>query len=126
MKTFEQLRTAYPNLYRDLSFLRCGVGWLEILADLSKQISEKFPSVYAVQVKEKFGGLRFYYQSDAEDFDAPQVDLLVKEAEARAWKTCERCGAESAETPVKNYWRKTLCPSCNSKRESMNDPDQDK
>lgn len=90
--TFDQLKGAYPNLYHALPYFECGEGWLGILEDLSKRISDEFPSVYAVQVKTKFRGLRFYYQSDAEDFDYAAVDVLVREAEQRAWETCEACG----------------------------------
>lgn len=47
------------------------------------------PDLVVEQVKEKFGGLRFYYDSDALNV----IDKLVDEAEEQCWKTCEACGA---------------------------------
>lgn len=44
--------------------------------------------VVAVQVKEKFGGLRFYYNGGDE-----QIFGMVRMAESWASVTCEECGA---------------------------------
>ena len=65
----------YPSLYRDYNGdmkytcmywgFSCGNGWFNIIDNLSKQITDlekKYKiKVIADQVKEKFGGLRFYY-----------------------------------------------------------------
>jgi hypothetical protein len=56
----------------------------------------------AVQVKEKFGGLRFYVQS-ATDKHYSYINF----AESISYRTCEQCGA-----PGKRYtdgWHTTLC-----------------
>ena len=56
----------------------------------------------AVQVKEKFGGLRFYVQA-ATDTHYKYITF----AENMSYRTCEECGA-----PGKTYtdgWHKTLC-----------------
>jgi hypothetical protein len=56
----------------------------------------------AVQVKEKFGGLRFYVQA-ATDKHYNYISF----AESMSYKTCEECGA-----PGKTYtdgWHTTLC-----------------
>ena len=56
----------------------------------------------AVQVKEKFGGLRFYVQA-ATDKHYNYISF----AESMSYHTCEECGA-----PGKTYtdgWHKTLC-----------------
>ena len=72
--------------------------------DLRKQIMEeealKVP--VAVQVKEKFGGLRFYVQA-ATDKHYQYISF----AESMSYRTCEECGA-----PGKTYtdgWHTTLC-----------------
>jgi hypothetical protein len=56
----------------------------------------------AVQVKEKFGGLRFYVQAATnKHYD------YISFAESMSYRTCEVCG-----TPGKRYtdgWHKTLC-----------------
>jgi hypothetical protein len=56
----------------------------------------------AVQVKEKFGGLRFYVQAaTSKHYD------YISFAESMSYRTCEECGA-----PGKTYtdgWHMTLC-----------------
>jgi hypothetical protein len=72
--------------------------------DLRKQIMEEEASKVpvAVQVKEKFGGLRFYVQA-ATDKHYQYISF----AESMSYRTCEECGA-----PGKTYtdgWHMTLC-----------------
>lgn len=74
-----------------------GDGWYTIIDSLCGQIQnhidwqnrkeEKVAQVVADQVKEKFGGLRFYY-SGGDDV----VDGMVRMAESWAANTCETCG----------------------------------
>ena len=56
----------------------------------------------AVQVKEKFGGLRFYVQAATD-----KHYNFISFAESMSYRTCEDCGA-----PGKTYtdgWHRTLC-----------------
>ena len=95
-----------------------GEGWWPILESLCANIQshinhtntqfEKYgrgqlvEQVVVEQVKEKFGGLRFYYTGGDE-----QIYGMVRMAEAWADKSCEECGA-----PGKSRgggWIKTLC-----------------
>ena len=63
----------------------------------------------AVQVKEKFGGLRFYMSSESDE-----MYEAIKEAEAEAWKTCEVCGSPGK--PRGGGWIRTLCDACAAAR----------
>jgi len=65
----------------------CGDGWFDILDRLSARISELDPDCEALQVKEKFGTLRFYHTSGV-----PAVEKAVDDAEAESAATCEECG----------------------------------
>jgi len=72
--------------------------------DLRKQIMDEEASKVPVasQVKEKFGGLRFYVQA-ATDKHYQYISF----AESMSHRTCEQCGA-----PGKTYtdgWHRTLC-----------------
>lgn len=72
--------------------------------DLRKQIMEEEASKVpvAVQVKEKFGGLRFYVQAATD-----KHYNFISFAESMSYRTCEECGA-----PGKRYtdgWHRTLC-----------------
>jgi len=59
----------------------------------------------AAQVKEKFGGLRYYMTCGSD-----QIYDLISEAEALSYKTCEECGNPGEERDT--GWIKTLCTEC--------------
>ena len=72
--------------------------------DFRKQIMEEEASKVpvAVQVKEKFGGLRFYVQAATD-----KHYNFISFAESMSYRTCEECGA-----PGKTYtdgWHRTMC-----------------
>ena len=60
--------------------------------------------VVVAQIKEKFGGLRFYY-----DGGDDRVYGMVRMAESWAEHSCEECGAPG--TSGGKGWIKTLCPT---------------
>jgi hypothetical protein len=79
-----------------------GDGWVGILETLAQEAAAKgFDFKDVVQIKEKFGGLRFYYHSDVD------ISEEVDRAEAAAIKTCETCGAPGK--PRSGGWILTLC-----------------
>lgn len=63
----------------------------------------------AVQVKSKFGTLRFYV-SHGND----KIYDLISEYESKSSKICELCG-DQGELSSKNYWWSTLCEKCGNK-----------
>jgi hypothetical protein len=63
----------------------------------------------AVQVKEKFGGLRFYMTYYVEE-----IEKLIDEAESKSYQTCERCGAPGKSR--EGGWILTLCDECEEKK----------
>ena len=62
------------------------------------------------QVKEKFGGLRFYLDSSATE----KLHDAIRLAEDESYKTCELCG-EPGE-PRREGWIKTLCDKHDEER----------
>ena len=60
-------------------------GWIDILDTLSIYLA-KNPEIRVVQVKEKFGSLRFYADNTTE-----LEDTLIDFAEALSIKTCVGC-----------------------------------
>jgi hypothetical protein len=85
-----------------------GDGWVGILEDLATKLAAKgFDFSTVAQIKEKYGGLRFYY--DGCGFDA-EVDA----AEEASYETCEECGAPGEAR--KGGWIKTLCNECEAER----------
>lgn len=66
------------------------------------------PQVVALQVKEKFGGLRFYY-SGGDD----RIAGMVSFAEDLSYSICEKCGKMDEFVNMnKKGWMKTTCPCC--------------
>ena len=63
------------------------------------------PQVEATQVKEKYGGLRFYIMWGNE-----KIDALISFAESMSECTCEECGRPG--TQDTDGWIKTLCEEC--------------
>ncbi len=113
--------TAFPNLYRDrystdrstgmrLGF-ECDDGWFELIRNLSAPLEAiiadmspaERPDYRALQVKEKFGGLRFYMT-----LSTPKMDVLIADAERRSFTVCEICG-KPGKTVVVRGWAKTVC-----------------
>ena len=77
-------------------------NWPQYHAREPRVVREPIPQVVAVQVKEKFGGLRFYYDGGDE-----HIEGLVQMAELMCERVCEVCGDHG-----KLYtagWHKTLC-----------------
>ena len=65
-----------------------------------------------LQVKEKFGTLRFYYRlHGASDEMAKLIRAAVDRAEQASGQICERCGRTAKLSTNKGWWS-TLCPRC--------------
>lgn len=77
--------------------------WVSFADRKEREIPEPVPQVVAVQVKEKFGGLRFYYNGGDD-----VVRGIVRMAEAMSYDTCEQCGAPGKLTNNKG-WYYTAC-----------------
>lgn len=80
-----------------------GPGWSDIVRPLVERCNDE--GVRIVQVKEKFGGLRFYVDS------APRGSGLfdaIRKAEAKSFETCEECGKPGKQVSVRG-WQRTRC-----------------
>lgn len=91
---------AYPSL--DIR-----PGWYPIVIDLDRDLAAIDPDYQLVQVKEKFGGLRYYTEFEP-DRPRPGFDALIRAAERRSERTCEECGADGAPSH-RGSWARTLC-----------------
>ena len=97
---------------------QCGDGWFELLWRLcedSEPLVNKFERetgnrFEVLQVKEKFGGLRFYtnYRSEA-------IQERIEAAAVASFKTCEICGQPGRLR--EGSYVQTLCDHCASSRE---------
>jgi len=102
---YRQAKSRYDDIKDKLgqSNWRKDIITQEVIDEAKAKMDEEASKVpVAVQVKEKFGGLRFYVQA-ATDKHYNYISF----AESMSYKTCEECGA-----PGKTYtdgWHMTLC-----------------
>lgn len=109
MSKIETLRDKYPKIFPPQKYnteLSVGDGWFQLLDNLCEKLQTLSDltnnQVVATQVKEKFGGLRFYVAEYG-----PEIDELIVAAEHEADRTCEVCGAPGKAR--NDSWIKTLC-----------------
>lgn len=96
----------------------CGDGWytlidqlcgkLQSMTDYNSHAPDRFPQIVASQIKEKYGGLRFYVEG-ASDWQ----DGVISFAEYLSESTCEVCGNPGA-IDHDSSWLSCRCPSCRS------------
>ena len=89
-------------------------GWENLVAPIIAKCEEKGLTI--MQIKEKFGGLRFYY-GPMDD----EVDAMVEAAEKQSYRTCEVCGGPGMLRD--GGWLQTLCDEHGEGREILNTKD---
>ena len=120
----KHLCESYPVLYGDRHKsmretcmcwgFTCDDGWFKLIDELSAKLeamNKEGANIVAGQVKEKFGGLRFYVGAAPEE-----AHKLIEAAESASYKTCEFCG-EPGEVR-QGGWIKTRCDRCQYEFES--------
>lgn len=97
-----------------------GPGWHSLLEELHEKLLEVDPDYEIGQVKEKFGGLRFYMESSSDEARDINADY-----EAKSFRVCEECGREGQlhRRPPHGFVQ-TLCKTCGTK-EGMEPCDED-
>lgn len=92
-----------------------GPGWNRILAQLNAKLSMLDPDYKILQIKEKFGTLRFYYETNTALFSIKEaMNRYVRYAEIESSKICEQCGVEGTLISRKIGWMKTRCKDCST------------
>ena len=99
----------YRGYTRAQALRSVGQGWAKLIDRL---FDAKPQDTVIIQVKEKFGGLRFYTDESTEEFQN-----LIDEAEEESYKTCQNCGTAGT-LNTDRYWVVTLCTKCLLKREN--------
>lgn len=125
-KLTKKLFERYPKIFnqKDQSIKRtamclgidCDDGWYMLIDKLCKCIQfhvdkNSHPQLEAVQVKEKFGGLRFY-TNNADEYLAGHIDF----AESMSMEICEICGSTKGVGQTVG-WIKTICTKCAGRKD---------
>lgn len=115
----EKLFKRFPKIFEErnnekslLNFrgIECGDGWFDLIWKLCEGIEAIYKKekieikTRALQVKEKFGGLRFYIN----DYSNEEVSNLIYNFEDMSFRVCEKCGS-TASVVIINGWIFTLC-----------------
>lgn len=89
----------------------CGDGWEQIILDLDADLTEMDPNYRIQQIKEKFGGLRYYIEHDHGDHDwkTCPLEARIRAAEIAAINTCEVCGKHGMNRRSDSGWYETRC-----------------
>lgn len=88
--------------------MECGEGWYQLIFDCDAELAAIDPDYTIYQVKQKFGSLRFYFDSADESMKA-QMSEVVRGYELKSLRTCEITG-KSGVLMKKGLWFKTLDP----------------
>lgn len=106
--TFDELLKKYdiPPPYCGAG---CGDGWLPLIERLIVKLIDLGWDKDCHQIKEKFGGLRFYIGAGEDE-----VRAAIDQAEAESFKVCEDCGAPGKRRS--GGWIKTRCNACEADR----------
>jgi hypothetical protein len=88
----------------------CGTGWYPLLKELIEDLIELGWDRQTCQVKEKFGGLRFYINGATD-----AVFDRIRKAEHDSYETCEVTG-EPGKLRTDLGWHSTLCDAEYTKR----------
>lgn len=107
----DNLCNDFPLLFKEGFYFECGNGWYELIRELCQKLyllienvefePHNFPNAY--QVKEKYGGLKFYMSTATEE-----MIKLIEEAAKESTTICEMCGDEGELFKHKS-WYSTLC-----------------
>ena len=121
-KFAERMEKSYPKMFPGAyGGFAVGKGWYPILERLCKLIQQHIEhvnkneqvveQVVVEQIKEKFGGLRFYYQG-GDDY----IHGLVSMSEEWAGIACEGCGGIGKRRG--GGWIRTLCDKHEAERQA--------
>ena len=121
-KFAKRMEETYPKMFANkYGGFAVGEGWWPILEALCANIQQHIdwrvkqgkdcPQVVVEQIKEKFGGLRFYYQGGDDE-----ISGMVRMAEAWADVACEECGAAGKRR--NGGWIRTLCDKHEAERQA--------
>lgn len=95
----------------ELFGIECGEGWKglyqPIIDYIDKYNEDHDEKIEIHQVKEKFGGLRFYV-----NFYTDELRTMIRDAEERSYNICEVCGKHIDKPITENYWIYAECEEC--------------
>lgn len=94
--------SGYPNT------IDVGYGWGELVRQCHEKILTFDQSYKIYQIKEKFGGLRFYVKPTSTPL-IYKIEELISPFMRKSYLICESCGKNGNLRKSPTGWMKTLC-----------------
>jgi hypothetical protein len=118
----DRLEQQYPDLFKIYrggygNCISVGSGWEDLIDRCCAEVTANDPTAQVVQIKEKFGGLRFYLDTDDQERLARSI---IAKYEAEAERTCELCGKPGHTRNYTKYYIRTVCDECQTKKDKTN------
>jgi hypothetical protein len=85
-------------------------GWYQIVLDCDKELLAIDPNYTILQVKQKFGGLRYYIEVSESCHEPVRLSEIITKHEEIAARTCEATGQPGVLMKSIGGWLKTLNP----------------
>ena len=137
----DKLHKKYPLILVNGPEISVGDGWYGLVDEICKQLTivynESGIQFTAAQIKEKFGGLRFYidyiellnpnrnkrspFSPRNKKFYIKYVYDIIDKKEMESLAICEECGGTGTRRQTSGGgggWIKTLCTQCESKHKT--------
>lgn len=122
-KLFEKYPKIFQGVHKTIqeSLMPFGIntsdGWYWLIDQLCQALQYsterlKEPQVVAFQIKEKFGGLRFYTTGAS-----TRQLIIIDFAENLSYTICENCGSTDDVEQTRTGWILTYCKACRDKIE---------
>jgi hypothetical protein len=89
------------------AIIDCEDGWSDMVVSCHNELKSIDPDYTIAQIKEKFGGLRYYFATSQPSLYKQMTDIVAK-YEKVSFTKCQLCGKE-AETVNFAGLIKTLC-----------------
>jgi hypothetical protein len=89
-------------------------GWYSLIKDLISELIVLGWDKRTIQVKDKFGGLRFYIETYPEG-----AHEVITKYEKLSYETCEQCSEKGTNRKIKG-WLHTLCDNHAKEKEDEN------
>lgn len=83
----------------------CHKGWHRLILECDKALIALDPDYVPVQIKQKFGGLRFYFDSKADEATRLKMHEVVKQYEELSFQTCELTGNKGVLMNCNGYYQ---------------------
>lgn len=103
----DDLREDHPGVFDTARYVDVGIGWLPLVRAFVAEALPHDPSLTVHELKEKFGTLRIW-----SDTDVTAARLAKAKAEIKSGYVCEVCGAAGyvrRPPPDRMAWWRCLC-----------------